>query len=101
MRAAEACIAQAGDLGLRLRAGVHTGEVELFPGDVRGLAVHVASRILALAGGGEVYVSGTTRELLSGSSLEFVDRGEHELKGVSGRRRAYELVSRAEKGEKG
>ena len=75
-----------------LRAGVHTGEVELSSGDVRGLAVHVASRIMGLAGGGEVYVSGTTYELIAGSSLAFEDRGEHELKGVSGRRRAYQVV---------
>jgi len=92
VRAAEACIAQARGLGLGLRAGVHTGEVELSPGDVRGLAVHVASRIMGLAGDGEVWVSGTTHELISGSSLEFVDRGEHELKGVSGPRRAFQLV---------
>ena len=63
VRAAEACIGQARGLGLGLRAGVHTGEVELSPGDVRGLAVHVASRIMGLAGEGEVYVSGTTHEL--------------------------------------
>ena len=67
----------------------------LSPGDVRGLAVHVASRIMGLAGGGEVYVSGTTYELIGGSSVTFEDRGEHELKGVSGRRRAYRLVRAA------
>ena len=85
---------------LGLRAGIHTGEVELAPGDVRGLAVHVASRILALAGAGEVYVSGTTLELLAGSSLAFDDRGEHELKGISGRAaglRPGSLVHRSER----
>jgi class 3 adenylate cyclase len=94
VRCAEASIEHARELGLGLRAGVHTGEVEMAPGDVRGLAVHVASRILALAGGGEVYVSGTTFELLAGSVLEFEDRGEHELKGVSGHRRVYALIGR-------
>ena len=94
VRCAEAAIDSARDLGLGLRAGVHTGEVELSPGDVRGLAVHVASRILALAGGGEVFVSATTQELIAGSSLEFEDRGEHELKGISGRRRVYRVVPR-------
>ena len=62
------------------------------PGDVRGLAVHLASRILALAGDGEVYVSGSTYELLAGSRYAFEDRGEQELKGISGRRRVYALV---------
>jgi class 3 adenylate cyclase len=91
VRCAQAAIEHALELGLGLRAGVHTGEVELAPGDVRGLAVHVASRILALAGGGEVFVSNTTFELLAGSSLAFDDRGEHELKGISGRRHVYAL----------
>ncbi len=66
------------------RAGVHTGEVELSARRCPWSAVHVASRIMGLAGEGEVYVSGTTHELIGGSSLAFEDRGEHELKGVSG-----------------
>jgi class 3 adenylate cyclase len=92
MRSAVAAIDHARELGLGLRAGIHTGEVELSPGDVRGLAVHLASRILALAGGGEVCVSGSTYELLAGSSFTFEDRGEQDLKGISGRRRVYSLV---------
>ena len=92
VRSAAAAIGHAGELGLGLRAAVHTGEVELTPGDVRGLAVHFASRLLALAGDGEVYVSGSTYELLAGSSFTFEDRGEHELKGISGKRRLYALV---------
>jgi len=92
VRSAEAAIDHARELGVGLRAGVHTGEVELSPGDVRGLAVHLASRILALAGDGEVYVSGSTYELLAGSRYTFEDRGEQELKGISGRRRIYSLV---------
>jgi class 3 adenylate cyclase len=92
VRSAKAAIDSAGELGLGLRAGIHTGEVELSPGDVRGLAVHLASRILALAGGGDVYVSGSTYELLAGSNFAFEDRGEQELKGITGRRRVYALV---------
>jgi len=92
VRCAATLIEEARDLGLGLRAGVHTGEVELLHGDVRGLAVHMASRILALAGDGEVCVSGSTVELLAGSSLTFEDRGEHELKGISGRRRLFALT---------
>jgi class 3 adenylate cyclase len=93
VRCAFSSIGHANELGLGLRVGIHTGEVEMTQGDVRGLAVHVASRIQALAGRDEVCVSGTTYELLSGSSLTFEDRGEHELKGISGRRRVYAVTA--------
>jgi class 3 adenylate cyclase len=77
-------------LGLDVRAGVHTGEVERRPGDnPRGIAVHVCSRVAALAAGGEVLVSATTHDLVAGSGLEFDDRGEHELKGIEGKRRLF------------
>jgi class 3 adenylate cyclase len=84
------CLA-AKSLGLAIRAGIHTGEVELAAGDVRGLSVHVAARIMALAGPNQVYVSATTRELVGDSDLSFVDAGIHELKGVSGARQVYSL----------
>ncbi len=78
------------DLGLVVRAGVHTGEVERRQGDKpRGIAVHVGARIMSLAGAGEVLVSATTKDLVAGSELEFDDRGEHELKGIDGARRVY------------
>jgi class 3 adenylate cyclase len=77
-------------LGLEVRAGVHTGEVERRGGDKpRGIAVHVGARVMSLAGAGEVLVSSTTRDLVAGSGLEFDDRGEHELKGVQGPRRLF------------
>jgi class 3 adenylate cyclase len=72
-------------LGLELRAGVHTGEVELRADDIAGLAVNIAARIEALAQPGEVLVSRTVTDLVVGSGLEFDDRGEHDLKGVPGR----------------
>ena len=78
-------------LRVRMRAAVHTGEVELVPNNVRGVAVHVAARMLALAEPGEVLVSATTRDLLVDRELTFADRGEHDLKGVSGRRRLWAL----------
>jgi pimeloyl-ACP methyl ester carboxylesterase len=79
-----------GPLGLDVRAGVHTGEVERRPGDKpRGIAVHTCARIAALAVGGEVLVGSTTRDLVAGSGIEFDDRGEHELKGIEGTRRLY------------
>jgi class 3 adenylate cyclase len=82
-------------LGIEIRAGVHTGEVELAGGDLRGVAVHMAARIVELAGPGEVLVSATTRELASGGDVEFNDRGNYELKGISGARQLYEVLGRA------
>ena len=77
-------------LGLDVRAGVHTGEVERpAGGKPRGIAVHVGARIMSFAGAGDVLVSSTTRDLVAGSGLEFDDRGEHELKGVEGPRRLF------------
>ncbi len=77
-------------LDLEVRAGVHTGEVERPPGaKPRGIALHLGARIMALAGAGEVLVSSTTHDLVAGSGLEFEDRGEHELKGIDGRRRVF------------
>ena len=77
-------------IGLDVRAGVHTGEVERRPGDKpRGIAVHLCARVASAAGGGEVLVSSTTHDLVAGSGIEFQDRGEHELKGVQGPRRLF------------
>lgn len=76
---------------IAIRAGIHTGEVELTSDDLRGVAVHLAARIMAAAGPGEVFVSATTRELASGAEVEFVDRGSHELKGIRGPRQLYEV----------
>jgi len=72
------------NLGITVRAGIHTGEIELLEGDIAGIAVHIASRILDLAGPGEVLVSGTVRDLVAGSGLIFVDRGRHGLRGIDG-----------------
>jgi class 3 adenylate cyclase len=77
-------------LGLEVRAGIHTGEVERRPGDKpRGIAIHVGARVMGLAGAGEVLVSSTTCDLVASSGLEFEDRGEHELKGIEGARRIF------------
>lgn len=78
-------------VGLEIRCGLHTGEVELVPGDVRGVAVHLASRVMSLAGPGEVLISGVTRDLLAGSGLLFESRGRHELKGIEGEREVFAL----------
>ncbi len=69
-------------IGVEVRAGLHTGEIELLPDDVAGVGVHIGSRIAALAGAGEVFVSSTTRDLVAGSGIGFDDRGSHVLKGI-------------------
>jgi class 3 adenylate cyclase len=69
--------------GVELRAGVHTGEVDLLPDDVGGIAVHIAARVMAAAGPGEVLVSPTVRDLAAGSGIAFQDRGDHTLKGIA------------------
>lgn len=71
-------------IGLTIRAGVHTGEVEVRGEGIGGLAVHIGARVAAMASGGEIVVSGTVKDLLAGSEFTFTDRGEHELKGVPG-----------------
>lgn len=76
---------------LQVRAGVHSGEVERDANNVRGVAVHAVTRIAALAQPGEVLVSAATSTLLEGSGLLLEDAGEHELKGLPGRRRVYRL----------
>lgn len=84
IRCAQATVAAAGNLGLDLRMGLHTGECERRGDDLGGLAVHIAARVGALAGPGDVVVSGTVKDLVVGSGIPFVDRGEHRLKGVPG-----------------
>jgi class 3 adenylate cyclase len=91
VRCANAMIGAVGQLDIRIRAGLHTGEVTIAGGQARGLAVHAAARVSALAGPGEILVSSTTRDLLDGSGLSFVSRGEHELKGLAGARTIYAL----------
>jgi class 3 adenylate cyclase len=78
-----------GSLGLQIRAGLHTGELEVMDGDLGGLAVHIASRVMGAAGPNEVLVSGTVKDLVVGSGIAFEDRGERELRGVPGEWRLY------------
>ena len=90
---AVACVQSVGEqlapLGLQIRAGVHTGEVERIGEDIGGVAVHIAARITALAGAGEVLTSSTVRDLVAGSGIVFEDRGEQSLKGVPDRWRLF------------
>jgi class 3 adenylate cyclase len=93
LRCAAEILAGAKDIGLDLRAGVHTGEVEVRGDDIGGLAVTVAKRVCDLAGVGEVLVSGAIPPVVVGSRIDFVDRGEHELKGVPGTWRLSRALS--------
>jgi class 3 adenylate cyclase len=92
VRGAAAIIDAATAHGLTARAGIHVGEVELQGDEVRGIAVHAAARIVGVARPGEVLVSTTVCDLLSGSGLEFADRGEFQLRGLDGRRSLAALV---------
>jgi len=80
-------------VGIQIRAGVHSGEVELRGDDVGGIAVHIAARVGALAGPNEILVSSTVKDLVVGSGITFSERGSHELKGVPGEWRLYSVSS--------
>jgi class 3 adenylate cyclase len=79
-------------LGIDVRAGLHTGEIELRGDGVAGMAVHIGARVSALAAAREVLVSSTVKDLVAGSGIDFGDRGEHELKGVPGSWRLYAVA---------
>jgi class 3 adenylate cyclase len=82
VRCARSVVDRVKDLGLEIRAGLHTGEVQQRDGELGGIAVHIAARVAALAGPSEVLVSSTVKDLVVGSGLSFADRGLHDLKGV-------------------
>lgn len=93
IRSAQAIEAAGRELGIAIRAGLHTGECEVLDGDIGGIAVHIASRVSGLADGGEVLVSRTVKDLVAGSGIEFSDRGEHELKGIPDRWSIYAVTN--------
>ncbi len=86
------CGTGARPLGLEVRAGLHTGEVELLGGKVAGIAVNIGARVAQRAGAGEVLVSGTVKDLVAGSGIAFADRGVAELKGIPGEWRLSVVV---------
>jgi pimeloyl-ACP methyl ester carboxylesterase len=91
VRCARSIVGRIGSLGLEIRAGLHTGEVELRDGSFGGIAVHIAARVMALAGPSEVLVSSTVKDLVVGSGLHFADRGLQDLKGVPDQWRIYSV----------
>ena len=94
VRCAQAIIAAVADLGIEVRAGLHTGEIELDGNDITGIAVAIGARVGAIAEPSEVLVSQTIKDLTAGSGVVYSDRGEHELKGVPDRWRLYAAVAR-------
>jgi class 3 adenylate cyclase len=80
------------ELGIDVRAGLHSGECELVDGKTSGIAVHTGARVASLAGPGEVLVSSTVKDLVAGSGIEFADRGQHELKGIPETWQLFEVV---------
>jgi class 3 adenylate cyclase len=92
IRCACAAIESVRELGIEIRAGLHTGECEVVEGKVGGIAVHIGARVSAESGPGEVLVSSTVKDLVAGSGIEFEERGDHELKGVPGTWRLYAVL---------
>lgn len=80
------------ELGIEIRAGLHTGEVELTGNDVGGLAVHIAARVVDSHKGNDVMVSSTVKDLVAGSGIGFEERGSHQLKGVPGDWQLYSVA---------
>jgi class 3 adenylate cyclase len=86
-------VGSVGALGIRIRAGLHTGECELHESKVTGIAVHIGSRVAGLADAGEVLVSSTVKDLVAGSGIEFEGRGAHELKGIPGEWQIFHVAA--------
>lgn len=89
IRCAASIVESVRALGIDIRAGLHAGEVELRGNDIGGIAVHTAARVMGEAGAGEILVSSTVKDLVVGSGIEFIDRGDRELRGLEGRRRLF------------
>jgi class 3 adenylate cyclase len=100
IRCAQAIVDGVRELGLDVRAGVHTGECEIHENKVAGLAVVIGARVAALAAGGEVFVSQTVKDLVAGAGIDLEERGEHELKGVPGTWRLYEVADVSAHGQR-
>ncbi len=92
IRCAEAIVEATGKLGIGLRVGLHTGECEIRGDDLGGLAVHIAARVAATADPGEILVSQMVKDLVVGSGINFIERGEHDLKGIPGSWRLFAVA---------
>jgi class 3 adenylate cyclase len=92
IRSAQAIQQATAPLGIEVRAGVHTGEIERLGDGVAGIAIHVGARVAAAAGPGEVWVSAIVPQLTPGSGIEYQERGSHQLKGVDGEQQLYSVA---------
>jgi class 3 adenylate cyclase len=92
IRCAVGLVSDAAELGLAIHGAVHTGEIEVAETSIRGVSIHEASRIMGLAGAGEILVSDITASLARDAGLAFEDRGERELRGLAGARRLFAVV---------
>ncbi len=101
VRCASAIAEGVPELGIDIRAGLHTGECELIDGKMAGLAVHIGARVAAAAAPGQVLVSSTVKDLVAGSGIAFEDRGEHELKGIPGTWSLHAVVTTEHRGAAG
>jgi class 3 adenylate cyclase len=95
IRCAQAIMEAMIPLGIQIRAGLHTGEVERTEADVLGIAVHLAARIMDMANAGQVVISRTVRDLVAGTGIEFEDAGEHSLKGIQEKWQLFKVRSAA------
>jgi class 3 adenylate cyclase len=93
IRCAKAVVGETANLGVEIRAGLHTGECEILGDKLTGIAVHTAARVAATASPGEVLVSATVRDLVAGSGITFAERGEHALRGLPDRLRLFAVES--------
>jgi class 3 adenylate cyclase/pimeloyl-ACP methyl ester carboxylesterase len=93
VRCAQAICAGVQSLGIEVRAGLHTGEIELRGDDIGGIAVHIGQRVSALSGAGEVLVSSTVKDLVAGSGIAFADRGSHVLRGLPDEWRVFAVAN--------
>jgi class 3 adenylate cyclase len=93
VRCGQSIVAAARSLGLEVRIGLHTGEVELIGDDVGGIAVHIAARVGSLATSGEVLASSTVKDLVAGSGIRFADRGAKQLKGIPDEWRLFAVAA--------
>jgi class 3 adenylate cyclase len=92
VRCGVAMARSASEIGVPIRVGLHTGEVEFVGGNVRGVAVHAAARVMSLAGPNEVFASATTSDLLEGSGINLENAGSHEMKGLAGQRQVFRVA---------
>jgi class 3 adenylate cyclase len=95
IQCAQVMVSELGNIGLDIRVGIHTGEIEVRDQDIGGLGVHIAARVMGAAESGGIMASSTVKDLVIGSNMEFFDCGSFELKGVPGSWNLFEIRARS------